>query len=142
LRWPGYAMIALALVQSLLAAFVAVVATLSAGVMSRRNFAVMALVMAGGSSLPAFTSFALPDIFAGVLVVSQLLLFGFYERLSLGLRIVLVAIAAFAVAAHASVLPLALWLCLAGSAIVLWRKTEAHRMRRAAWLSACLVIGA
>src|SRR5437660_2041819 len=84
LRSPGYTLIALVVVQTLLAAFVCVVAAASAGIRSRRDFGLIALAMAAATSLPTFTAFALPDVFAGILVASQTLLFCYYERLSPG----------------------------------------------------------
>ncbi|NUT00948.1 MAG: hypothetical protein HOP96_08250 [Sphingomonas sp.] len=142
-RAPGNTMIALAILQTLVAAFICAVVLASAGVRSVRTHAGIGLALAGASSLPTFTSFALPDVFAGILAASLITLFASLERLTLGVRLALVLIASFAVAAHASIVPLAVWLCFAGAMFAWWFRSRLQQAAaRVAWLFAPLMIGA
>lgn len=141
-RWPGFDLIGLALFQTLLAAFACAVAASSLGVASRKAYAFLGLVLAAGSSLPAAAALALPDVFAGIVAACQIVLFTGLERLSRGVRWALVAIASLSVAVHASIAPIALWLCIAGTAIGLWRRASMTRpAARLTWLWAPFVAG-
>ncbi len=141
-RGPGFSLTWLAGVQILLAAFTCAVVATAAGVRSWKRYAVLSLILAAGSSLPAFSSFALPDVFAGIVAACEILLFLSFEKLSRTVRLALVALASLAVAVHASIAPLALWLCLAGSVFALWQRRHLMRpINRLAWLWAPMVIG-
>lgn len=140
--WPSYSMLGLAILQTILAAFACATVASAFGVSSWRHYLILGLALGAGSSLPAFTTFALPDVFAGILAACQIVLFACLDRLSRGMRLLLAAIASLAVAVHASVAPLGVWLAVAGAAILFWRrKVETAPARRLAWLWAPVVIG-
>ena len=104
---PGATMVLLALAQALAAGAI-IVAALGAfgGLSARRTTAT--LVLLSGASTVAVTSFlAVPDIFAGLLIASIILLAVAQSRLSTGIRLMCAAIAAFAMTAHPSHIPLA-----------------------------------
>lgn len=142
LRGPGFTMTWLAVFQSLVAAFTCAVVAAASGVRSWKRYAILCLVLAGASSLPTFASFALPDVFAGIVAACEILLFTCYEKLSRAVRVALVAIASLAVAVHASIAPLAFWLCVAGSVFALWQRRHLiSPIARLAWLWAPMLIG-
>lgn len=141
-RWPAFDLIGLALLQSLLAAFTCAVAASSLGVASRTSYLILGLALGAGTSLPAATALALPDVFAGIVAACQIIMFTSLQRLSGGVRWALAAIASLAVAVHASIAPLALWLCVAGTVIALWRRASMTRPAvRLSWLWAPFIVG-
>ena len=141
-RWPQFDLIGLAVFQTLLAAFASAVAASSLGVASRKAYVFLGIVLAGGSSLPAASALALPDVFAGIVAACQVILFTSLERLSRGVRWALAAIASLSVAVHASIAPIALWLCVAGTVIALWRRASiTWPALRLAWLWAPFLVG-
>ena len=141
-RGPGFSLTWLAAVQILLAAFTCAVAATAAGVRSWQRYAVLSLVLAAGSSLPAFAAFALPDVFAGIVAACEILLFVSYDKLSRAVRVALVGIASLAIAVHASIAPLAFWLCVAGTTVALWQRRHLVRpVARLVWLWTPMVIG-
>jgi hypothetical protein len=140
--WPAYTMIGLALFQTVLAAFACAVVASSLGVFSKKAYLILGITLSAASSLPMFTAFALPDVFAGIVAACLIVLFTGLERLSRGVRFALAAIASLAVAVHASIVPLALWLCISGTGVALWRrKSELRPAMRLAWLWAPLLAG-
>lgn len=144
LRMPGLSLTGLAMMQILAAAFLCAVTATALGVKRERNFVLLAAILASTTSLPIFTAFAVPDIFSAILLGCAVLLTTKLDRLSAGIRISLVALAAFAITTHASHPPLAAGLLIVGSAY-LWarsRKGEQHGWRRWGWAAAPLVIGA
>lgn len=104
---PRGTMVLLALAQALAAGAITI-AALGAfgGLTARRTTA--ALILLSGASTVAVTSFlVVPDIFAGLLIASMILLTAAPSRLSTGVRLMCAAVAAFAMTAHPSHIPLA-----------------------------------
>jgi hypothetical protein len=141
-RGPAYEMLWLSVLQSMIAAFTCAVVATAAGVRSWKGYVPICAALAFGSSLPMFTSFALPDVFAGIVAACEILLFVSYERLSRIIRVMLVGIASLAVSVHASILPLALWLCVAGTILAVWQHRHLFRpVARLAWMWTPMVLG-
>ena len=111
---PQATLILLTIAQALATGAV-MVAALGAfgGLPARRTIAALA-VLAGATTVAPVTFFAVPDIFAGLLIGSMVLLIAAASRLSAGVRLLLAGIATFAVTAHASHLPLAGGLTILG----------------------------
>jgi hypothetical protein len=103
------------------------------------------LVLAAVSQAPWFTSFAMPDIFAGTGVLAFLAMALPSARpLSLVSRVFLVLVAALAFAAHTSHIPLlAAVSCLAMGLVVFkaWRNATAPDLREIGWLAAPVILG-
>lgn len=136
LRWPGNTMTALALAQLLAASFVCAVVAGASGVRTPRFFLLVGLVVAIATPLSVFAAFAVPDVLAGILIGAIVLFITALDRLSTGVRLVLAGIIGFAVAAHASIPPLAAGMMSVGA---LFFRVGPHfgllRVRRAwAWL--------
>ena len=104
---PQATLLLLTIVQALATGAV-MVAVLGAfgGLPTRRTIMALA-VLAGATTVAPVTFFAVPDIFAGLLIGTMVLLTAAASRLSTGVRLLCAAIATFAVTAHASHLPLA-----------------------------------
>lgn len=111
---PQATLVLLTIAQALATGAV-IVAALGAfnGLPTRRTIAALAVV-AGATTVASVTFFAVPDIFAGLLIGTMLLLTAAASRLSTGVRLLCAGIAAFAVTAHASHLPLAAGLTTLG----------------------------
>jgi len=86
---------------------------------------------------------AVPDIFAGLLIASVVLLATCLDRLSTGVRTVLALVAAFAIAAHASHVPIGGGLIVAAFAWLWYRRRKGTPVAPAtwAWLAAPLLLG-
>jgi hypothetical protein len=111
---PPGTLVLLAIAQAL-AAGVITVATLGAfgGLPARRTTAAL-IVLAAATTVAPVSFLVIPDIFAGLLIAAMVLLTAVPSRLSRGVRLLCVGIAAFAVTAHASNIPLALGLTILG----------------------------
>lgn len=144
LRAPGFRMTGLAIMQIVMAAFLCAVTASALGVKRERNFVLLAAVLAFATSLPIFTAFTIPDIFSAILLGCAVLLTTKLDHLSTGVRIFLVALAAFAVTTHASVPPLAAALLLVGSAYLFLRSRRGAKdgWSRWGWTAAPFVLGA
>ena len=90
------------------------------------------------STLPWFASYAMPDILGAILPVFFALALGRADGLGLGQKLVLLALATFAILSHYGHLPLAV--ALAGAA-VLWRALQG-RLTRAALVFCLLPVAA
>lgn len=102
---PHAKMFVLAAVQALLTALVGAITLLAFGNgAASATWKLSALAFASTAALVAIG--AVPDIFAGLLIASVVLLATCLDRLSTGVRTVLALIAAFAIAAHASHVPI------------------------------------
>jgi hypothetical protein len=142
-RFPGRTMIAMALIQIFCAA--AVCALIAAGMGATRWWqnVVLALSLSIASPIAAFSSSIEPDIFAGLASGALILLFARLDRLSLGVRIGLSAIIAFAVASHASIPPLALGLCLSAVVLGCFARRQGARfpLVTVAWMTLPVLLG-
>ena len=140
---PRATLVLLAIAQAL-AAGVVMVATLGAfgGLPARRTTAAL-IVLAGASTVAPTSFFVIPDIFAGLLIASMVLLTVATSRLSLGVRLLCAAIATFAVTAHASHIPLAAGMTILGLGWVAVRRYSNRPLPQWtwAWVVAPLVIG-
>ena len=140
---PHGRMILLTICQALATAVV-MVATLGAfgGLSLRRTIPAM-VVVAATSTAALVSHFAVADIFAGLLIGSMLLLAVASSRLSVGIRSVLLALAAFGMTAHGSHLPLTLGLTMIGLGWVLIGRFVGRPSPKWtwAWVVAPLLIG-
>ena len=141
---PGATLVLLTIVQAI-AAGIVIVATLGAfgGLPVRRTMAAL-VVLAGTSTVAPVSFLALPDIFAGLLVGSMVLLTVVPFRLSLGVRLLCAGIATFSVTSHASHIVLAGGMTILG---IGWIAVNRYRHRPLApwtwaWIIAPLLIGA
>ena len=140
---PGVTMVLLTIVQAITAAIV-IVATVGAfGGLSTRRTTTALVVLAAASTVGPVSFLTVPDIFAGLLIGSMVLLTAVPSRLSLGLRLLCAAIAIFAVTAHASHIVLAAGMTILG---IGWFAISRYRKRPMmpwawAWIIAPLLIG-
>lgn len=141
---PRATLLLLAFAQAATAAMI-IVATLGAfgGLPARRTSgALFALVV---TTTVAPVSFLLiPDIFAGLLIGSMVLLATALSRLSLGVRLLCVGIAAFSVTAHPSNIPIAAGMTALGliwTSISHFRRTQQQSKWALLWVAAPLLIG-
>ena len=104
---PRATMVLLALVQALAAGAIMVAALGAFGGLSARGTTVTLLLLSGASTAAVTSFLVVPDIFAGLLIASMILLAAAQPRLSTGVRVMCAAIAAFAMTAHPSHIPLA-----------------------------------
>jgi hypothetical protein len=139
LSWPGASMILLATLQALATGWVVAIAARLAGVRSWSGFGLAAAVVAFATPAAVFACYIVPDIFAALLIASCVILAVAFERLSLGLRVSLVAIGAFAVTSHASHPPIAGGLLLLGAFWAVGQGSGATR--RITWLAAPVILG-
>ena len=111
---PGATLVLLTIAQALATGAV-MVASLGAfgGLPTLRTTAAL-VVLAGATTAAPVAFFAIPDIFAGLLIGAMVLLATAAPRLGRGVRLLCAMIAAFAVTAHASHLPLAGGLTILG----------------------------
>lgn len=144
-RWPSGKMIALVVVQSLVIAWlVALMWEMRAPRAPPAALALGAVVLLAGTTAPWFVSFAMPDIFAGALVVALLLLAFDRARLHWGEQLALAAVATFAVSAHASHILVALLMLGAfalGQLWARWRRSAPLDWRGLAWLAGPIALG-
>ena len=109
----------------------------------RRSWPKLA-VLAVATPVAFVVCLAIPDIFAGLVILAIALVATAHDRVSRGVRTVTVLIAATAIAFHASHLPIALAMTLSSLAWLAfraWRRTPVPR-RRWAWVIAPFVLGA
>lgn len=139
---PGGKMWLLAGVQALLAAFLSAVALVAYGKSARSFFGGIA-ALAVVTPVAMVACLTVPDIFAGLLILSIALLTATYERLSLGVRAGLVLIATGAITVHMSHVAIAIG--LTAVAIVALgmplSRAKARTMAQGAVVAAPLLIG-
>ena len=140
---PRGSLVLLAFAQAL-AVGIITVATLGAfgGLPARRTTAAL-VALAGTTTVAPVTSLVIPDIFAGLLIASMVLLTAVPSRLSRGVRLLCVGIAAFAVTAHASHIPLATGLTVLGLGWLAIGRYRDRPLPHWAWASvvAPLIVG-
>lgn len=111
---------------------------------SPRDMAVAALFVGAASSAPWFVSYAMPDIFAGAALLALLILtFAPLDRRR-GARAGAGAVVAFAVAAHASHIPIIALLVAAAVAELLyerWRGSTRWSWTRLGWVVGPFIAG-
>lgn len=144
-RWPGGKMFALVAVQALVIAWlVALNWEMRAPRAPPAALALASAVLLAGTTAPWFVAFAMPDIFAGALVLALLLLVFDRPRLRGGEKLGLVLVATFAVSAHASHMLLGAVMFGAVAAAQLWRRWQAGRpldWPALAWLAGPIALG-
>jgi hypothetical protein len=139
---PGASMVLLVVAQALAMGWIVAITARLAGIQSWSGFLTLAVVLAFATPAAMFVCYIVPDIFAGLLIASCVVLAAASERLSAGVRMSLAGIAAFAVTSHASHVPVAGGLFVLGSAWTLWRRgSAAEKMRKISWLAAPIVLG-
>ncbi len=100
-RFPGTTLIGTVLLQSAIVAWVVLTAFTAFAPRARAGLVLIAaLVLAAFSSAAWYSSYAMPDVFAGVLILGTALLAS--AKLSTPHRLAMAALCAFAVTAHAS----------------------------------------
>jgi hypothetical protein len=140
---PNATLVLLTIAQALAAGLI-IVATLGTfGGLATRRTTVALLLLSGATTVATTSAFAVPDIFAGLLIGSMTLLTVAWTRLGLALRLMCTAIAAFAVSAHASHIPLAAGMTMLGLSWIGIRYCYKRRLPRWtwAWVVAPLVLG-
>ena len=140
---PGSTMVLLAIAQALAAGAIMVAALGAFGRLSARRTAAASILLAGGSTLAVTSFLVVPDIFAGLLIASMILLTATLPRLSTGVRLLCAAIAAFAMTAHPSHIPLAGGMTMLGLGwVAIGRRFSSPPSRWAwAWVVAPLLVG-
>jgi hypothetical protein len=94
------------------------------------------------TSAPWFSAYAMPDIFAGILISAVLLMTVFIDRFGTGLRSALVVLIGFCITVHGSHLLVAIPTIIAGAmASSRSNSSSASVVRRAAWLASPVVLG-
>ena len=139
LRAPGADMALVALAQALATALTMAAILGVTGVRRIRTVALIGGVVAVATPAAFFVNLIVPDIFAGLLVAILALFATAGDRLSRGVRIVLLGVASFAVTAHASHVPLAAGLFVLGG-LWLWFGA-AGRRGMIVWLAGPLALG-
>lgn len=101
-------------VQSLLALWILQLTLRVLGLMQLRRFAAISLVLAVATALPWLASMLITDIFAGLSVLSLVILVLFGDRISTIEKLLLFVFTAFAAATHSATLGVLFGLCCAG----------------------------
>ncbi len=104
---PRATLLLLTILQALATGAVTVAALGAFGGLPALRTTAALIVLAGATTAAPVSFFAIPDIFAGLLIGSMVLLIAAASRLSPGVRLLCAGIATFAVTAHASHIPLA-----------------------------------
>jgi hypothetical protein len=140
---PGVSMTLLAVAQALATGWVVAIVAGAAGVVSRWSFAALAALVAFATPAAVFVCYIVPDIFAGLLIASFVMLTVLSERLSGMLKLSLVALGTVAVTSHASHPPIAAGLLVLGSMSLLYRSGLTREARnKITLLASPLVLGA
>ncbi len=142
-RFPGQTMLAMALIQILCTAAICAKIAVALGVTRWWQHAVIASLLGLASPIAPYAATVEPDIFAGIATGALILLFTMFERLSLGVRLGLSVLIAYAAASHASIPPLGLGLCLCAAALGLLALFQARRFPLAAvtWMTLAVLFG-
>ena len=109
---------------------------------SRIQFLVIVAILSLATSLPWFTGFIMPDVFAPLMVIGLFLLAFCFERLRRGERVLVVALTFFSIIVHYSNVPIAigLWITAAIAYLVMRRRGHAA-VPHLAMPAALIVIG-
>lgn len=144
LRAPGNSMAGLALAQAACVAFLILKTqtVIAPGARLPVRFLSVA-ALAVSTSAAWYASTAMPDIFGGILILAIVLLMLFLDNLSVRSRLALVLVIAGAITVHASHVPIALAMLIAGTAIA---ALVAHRKvklvsSQSGWMIAPLILG-
>lgn len=140
---PRATMVLLTLAQALAAGAIMVAALGAFGGLSARRTTATLILLSGGSTVAVVSFLAVPDIFAGLLIAAMILLTTAQTRLSTGVRVMCAAIAAFAMTAHPSHIPLAGGMTMLGLGwVALGRYFDSPPPRWTwAWVLAPLLVG-
>lgn len=137
---PDAKMMVLVLAQTFVTALTITIVALTLGVAELWAFLILAVTVAVTTPVAWFAVFAMPDIFAGLAICIVALLTTQFNRLSVGARLMLIAVGGFAVTSHASHPPLVAGMCLLGTGwIVLTRRPQ--QLRAITCLFAPLALG-
>lgn len=140
LRGPQNKLLILAAVQSAIFSYLLLTLLDLYRIPLRITFLIpAAIIIALTTSAPWYISYAMPDIFSGLAILSIAMLVAFAEKLSRIHKIILGTIVAFAVTAHTSNIPVlgALILLVISSIIIRWRLTgKKHPFRLISWIIA------
>lgn len=140
---PRATMLLLTLAQALAAGAIMIAALGAFGRLSVRRTATTLILLSGASTVAVVSFLAVPDIFAGLLIAAMILLTTAQTRLSKGVRVMCAAIAAFAMTAHPSHIPLAGGMTMLGLGwVALGRYFNSSPPRWTwAWVLAPLLVG-
>jgi len=144
LNWPGGSLLLLALAQALMTGFVIVVLLDASGVRGVLANTLWAVAVVFLTPVAVIASFAMPDIFAGLLIAIIALLAARPNRLSRPTMIALTLIAAFAISAHSSDIAIALSMAVVGiigALLIGWRNGDRLAITRLRWGAAALLLG-
>jgi hypothetical protein len=111
---PRATLVLLAMMQALAAGLISVAALGAFGGLPVRRTTAALVILAGTTTVALTSLLTIPDIFAGLLIASMVLVTAVPSRLSWGVRLLCVGMAAFAVTAHSSHIPLAGGLTILG----------------------------
>jgi hypothetical protein len=136
-------MIALVVVQAVVAALTITIVAMALGVTGSWAFVIVAVTVAAATPAACFADFVMPDLFAGLAICIFAVLAARLNHLSAGARLTLVGVGAIAVACHSSHIPLAAGMCLLGAGwIILGLPPTERRLPAISWLLAPLALGA
>lgn len=140
---PGVTLALLTIGQALATGALMVAALGAFGGLPAGRTTAALIVLAGATTAAPVAIFAVPDIFAGLLIGSMVLLTAAPFRLSAGIRLLCAGIATFAVTAHASHIPLAGGLTILGVGWVAISRFSRRPLPEWtwAWVVAPLLIG-
>jgi hypothetical protein len=140
---PGVTLVLLTIAQALATGALMVAALGAFGRLPAGRTTAALIVLAGTTTVAPVAFFAVPDIFAGLLIGSMVLLAAVPSRLSAGVRLLCAGIATFAVTAHASHIPLAGGLTILGLGWIAISRFSRRPVPRWtwAWVVAPLLIG-
>ncbi len=125
---PDHKMIYLSVFHALLVGLTVTALFEAVAGASVRGFATMAGVLTFGTGLAPVVNFAIPDILAGIMLAIMMVLPFYWRRFSVPMLLLLLALAIFGVAAHASHPPVALGTALvAGLWLFLLRRQGTER---------------
>ncbi len=122
LRLPYDSMMALAIIQTFLVALVIVIFAACVGPIKTRNLVGFMLFLAIASPVAIVSNLIMPDIFAGIILLTIFSFLTGYRKLSLAAKICLFMVLGISSTFHASLPPLALATLLAAGLLWLWRR--------------------
>jgi hypothetical protein len=140
---PGVTLALLTIAQALATGALMVAALGAFGGLPAGRMMAALIVLAGATTAAPVAIFAVPDIFAGLLIGSMVLLTAAPSRVSAGARLLCAGIATFAVTAHASHIPLAGGMTMLGLGWIAVARFSGTPLPRWtwAWVVAPLLIG-
>lgn len=139
---PNAQMFALVLAQAMAASLTMTIVVMALGATQTWKFVLLMVTIVVATPVACFVNLAVPDIFAGLIICIFALIATYISHLSRGVCIVLSMIGAFAVASHASHLPLAAGLVVLGLiSIFLAPPMIGGRSRAIGWLITPFALG-